>query len=110
MTLDQFLDAHPEFNGTVDPVLISSMLAQATRRCDPTVFRTTIDDAIGWKTCILLDRSPLGFNTRLEAGVSSIYELEFDKLVLESGAGMALVAGSNPVLPGRFGGGFGGCW
>lgn len=106
MTLDQFLIAHPEFNA-VNPNLVSAMLAQATRRCDPSVFGKVIDDAIGWKTCILLDRSPEGFNTRLEAGVSSIYEIEFDNLTLESGAGMALVAGNNPVLPGRFGGGFG---
>ena len=101
---DDFISAHPEFS-EINPVLVSAMLAQATRRCDPNVFRTTINDAIGWNTCILLDRSPLGFGTRLEAGVSSIYELEFEKLVLESGAGMALVAGNNPILPGRFG-----CW
>lgn len=103
MTLDEFLEAHPEFNGTVDPSYISATLAQATRRCDPAVYGKTIDDAIGWMTGDLLARSPMGGATRLEPGDTTIYELELNRLIEESGAGMALVAGGSAVLPGRFG-------
>ncbi len=103
VTYDVFIQAHPEFS-QVNPTLVDALIAQATRRTDPSVFRATTDDYIGWLTGkLLFDRSPEGFNTRLEAGETSIYEMECNRLIEESGDGMASVAGGQPLLPGRFG-------
>lgn len=102
MTLDAFLIAHPEFS-QVNPTLIDATLAQATRRADPRVFGAVTDDYIGWLTAKLLAESPEGLGTRLEPGVTSVYAQQCDLLIQEAGAGIAIVAGAAPLLPGRFG-------